>query len=109
MKILKRSGSFLLRSMKFYHRTSENRWREIKKSGILWGYRIHDGVPTLNYRYTYLSPFDMGESYGEVLLEVEYEPTGVYGIDNYGFDPPSGEICWQFSVFIPIDIKMLEE
>lgn len=94
--------------MIFYHRTTEDKWLKIQDEGILWGYRIHNGVPTLDYRYTYLSPDDMGDSYGNVLLEVKYEPTGILGIDNYGFDPPKGMTCWQFSVFVPISINNIK-
>jgi hypothetical protein len=82
--------------MKFYHRTNEDNWKKIQDEGVLWG--IH------SYRYTYLSPDRDLTSYGPVLLEVEYSPTGEYGVDNYGFNPPDGEYCWQFSVFNPIPI-----
>lgn len=87
--------------MKFYHRTNEEAWGLIQKEGILWGV-------TQSYRYTYLAPGDSihGPQFGNVLLEVEYNPVGIngMGIDNYGFNPPTGMTCWQFSVFIPIPI-----
>lgn len=89
--------------MKFYHRTKTPIWEKIKKEKVLWGYNTHPSEG--GYRYTYLSPIDWGENYGSILLEVEYEPTGIRGIDNYGFKPPQGIICNQFSVFVPIDIK----
>ena len=101
--------------MKFYHGTSRENWEKIKKEGVLWGYRVHDGIPTLNYRYTYLSPhIEVAEAYGDIILEVEYSHVGVDGrkIDNYGFDPPPGQTCWQFSIFVPIlikDIKIFSE
>jgi len=87
----------------WYHRTTEEKWKLIQEEGVLWG------IPsTPNYpRYTYLSPYDLGKSYGDILLEVEYKPlkeTQGYK-HNYGFEPPEGQICWQFSVFEPIDIK----
>jgi hypothetical protein len=88
--------------MKFYHRTKELAWEKIKKEGILFG--IPDNH---SYRYTYLSPLDFGDSYGPILLEVDYEPRGK-PFDNYGFNPPEGQICWQFSVFVPIDIKKVK-
>jgi len=101
--------------MKFYHRTTESIWERIQEEGVLWG--VHKNCR----RYTYLAPEECipNESYGVVLLEVEYEPHGV-GIsdinnkpfDNYGFNPPKGQICWQFSVFKPIpisDIKRIDE
>jgi len=101
--------------MKFYHGTSLKRWEAIQKEGILWSYNIYEdehGVPYKSYRYTYLTPkLEIAEGYGEVVLEVEYDPKGI-GVededgevyDNYGFDPPEGQICWQFSVFNPIPI-----
>lgn len=84
--------------MIFYHGTSKKAWDKIQEEGMLWG--IH------SYRYTYLTPdIEMAKEYGDVVLEVTYDPKGVgSGVDNYGFDPPEGMICWQFSVFIPIDI-----
>jgi len=51
------------------------------------------------------------ESYGPVLLEVNYTPTGIDAWkderDNYLFesDVPPGEVCDQFMVFIPILLK----
>jgi hypothetical protein len=88
--------------MKFYHRTTTDNWEKIQKEGVLWGIGM-------SYRHTYLAPYDWGESYGDVLLEVEYEPTDVIGIDNYGFDPPLGEICVQFSVFVPISLEHIKK
>ena len=97
--------------MKFYHGTSEESWKKIQEEGVLWGGDFyHRTGGRESYRYTYLTPdLDVAERYGskEVILEVEYEPVGVdgRGIDNYGFDPPPGQHCWQFSVFIPIPIE----
>ena len=98
--------------MTFYHGTSEERWALIQKDGYLWGYRVHNGEPTLGYRYTYLTPdIDIAKKYGDVMLEVEYEPVGINGeaIDNYGFDPPKGMTCWQFSVFVPISLNKVKK
>lgn len=87
--------------MIFYHRTTEKRWEAIQDEGVLWG--KHGS----NYRYTYLAPFDVGESFGTVLLAVDYEPkVQDFGKKhNYGFNPPDGLICDQFSVFEPILLK----
>jgi len=102
--------------MKFYHRTTEKVWKEIQEEGVLWGVHGHPGnkIKIGGYRYTYFSPKECmpSDGYGPVLLEVEYEPRGI-GVkdedgeiyDNYGFDPPPGMICWQFSVFKPIPIS----
>tara|TARA_Y100000310_G_scaffold55023_1_gene50428 strand:+ start:13735 stop:14028 length:294 start_codon:yes stop_codon:yes gene_type:complete len=94
--------------MKFYHGTSWNNWRKIRSDGVLWGIPHPDN---LNNRYTYLTPnIKEAEHHGEgVLLEVEYEPTGIYGVDNYGFDPPPGHYCWQFCVFVPISITKVKK
>ena len=96
--------------MKFYHRTTEEAWSKIQEEGVLCGV-------TNSYRYTYLAPEKCyaDESFGSVFLEVEYEPRGVGVkdedggfIDNYGFDPPPGQICWQFSVFKPIPLSQVK-
>lgn len=86
--------------MTFYHRTTTEKWNKIQKEGILWGIGM-------SYRYTYLSPYDFGDSYGDILLKVNYKPSG-YPNDNYGFNPPDGQECWQFSVFIPITLDNVE-
>ncbi len=87
--------------MVFFHGTTTEAWVLIQAEGVLWG-------GSGGYRYTYLTPHrEIAEGYGPVLLEVEYEPVGVDGTatDNYGFDPPPGETCWQFSVFVPIPVS----
>jgi len=100
----------------FYHGTSRKKWKLIKKEGVLWGYNIHkdeNGKPYRGYRYTYLTPHievtSMGA--GNIILEIEYDPVGVdgTGTDNYGFDPPEGQTCWQFSVFVPIPISKVKK
>ena len=86
----------------FFHGTSLQNWNLIKKDGFLFG--KHN-----TYNYSYLTPdINMAKKYGNIILQVNYTPTGIIGIDNYGFYPPSqNEYCWQFSVFIPISIKSL--
>jgi hypothetical protein len=108
----------------WYHRTTDEVWEQIQQDGHLWGVpgwgtlkeRLED--VTRRCRYTYLSPDDWGDTYGDVLLEVEYDPrredasTHVGGYlkkrdrikHNYGFDPPPGQRCAQFSVFEPISL-----
>ena len=108
--------------MKFYHGTSEENWKLIQEEGILWGYNIYknkDGSTYRSYRYTYLTPeIEIAKKYGNIILEVEYEPIGVdgRGIDNYCFDyqipeeeRKKGAICWQFSVFIPISLNKIKK
>ena len=104
--------------MKFYHGTTEESWKKIQEEGVLWGGdTYHRTGGKEGYRYTYLTPdLDVAENYGskEVILEVEYEPFGVGNkvdgktIDNYGFNPPQGQHCWQFSVFVPISIDKVK-
>lgn len=84
----------------FYHGTTQKRWAQILSEGVLWGKHGWDGEG--NYRYTYLTPDrEVAERFGPVVLMVEYSPVGPPH-DNYGFDPPTGQHCWQFSVFDPI-------
>ena len=93
--------------MKFYHGTNQQSWEAIQDEGVLWGGdTYHRTNGQMGYRYTYLSPeVEVAQIYGEVVLEVEYEPKGVGKGDNYGFDPPPGQTCWQFSVFNPIPLS----
>lgn len=83
----------------FYHGTTEEKWQKIQDEGCLFGVG-------LSYRYTYLSEErSVAEAYAKpVLLEVTYVPVALLEVDNYGFNPPEGQSCWQFSVFIPIPI-----
>ena len=95
--------------MRFYHGTNEKAWKAIQEEGVLWGgYTYHKTGE--GYRYTYLTPeIEIAMKYGPVVLEVEYEPVGAgTGIDNYGNDPQPGQICWQFSVFVPISIEKVK-
>jgi len=98
--------------MKCYHGTTRENWEKIQKEGVLWGVTeaYTDGKKHVGPRYTYLSPeIEVAEAINsEVILEVDYKPTGIRGIDNYGFDPPPGQTCWQFSVFIPISIDKVK-
>jgi len=98
--------------MIFYHGTSLKNWNKIQKEGVLWGGNTyHKTNGKKGYRYTYLTPeIDIAKGYGDVILEVEYKPIGIdgRGIDNYGFNPPKGQTCWQFSVFMPIKIENIK-
>jgi len=107
--------------MKCYHGTSIEKWNLIQEDGQLWGYNIYknpDGSEYRSYRYTYLSPeIKIAEEYGDVILEIDYEPVGVDGTetDNFCFDYDipmdelkKGAYCWQFSVFIPISLDKVK-
>lgn len=57
--------------MKFYHGTSYETWEKIQEEGILYGKSDKN-----DFRSTHLSfnP-EMAECFGDVVLEVEYDPT----------------------------------
>ncbi len=108
---------------RWYHGTTPENWAKIQAEGVLWGWPCPRCVSSIcgdctqprspecqDRRYTYLTPdldvaLTMG---GPVVLEVDYEPVGPgTGVDNYGFNPPPGEHCWQFSVFVPIPLDQV--
>ena len=84
--------------MKFYHGTSEKNWKNIKHDKYLWNYR-GEGVS----RCTYLTnDLDEAKMYGEVLLEVEYNPELNPKMNNYNPD------SWQFRCYEPIPLKNIK-
>ena len=93
--------------MKFYHGTTLENWKLIQEEGILFGRRYiidNDGNKLEEVsRCTYLTPMiEEARCYGDVVLEVEYEPydgNGNKKHNNYIED------CWQFRVYEPISIK----
>ncbi len=105
----------------WYHGTKPEAWKAIQAEGVLWGWPCPRCCKQLegecvtprqsrcsDRRYTYLTPdLSVAREYGPVILEVEYQPVGVdgTGTDNYGFDPPPEQTCWQFSVFVPIPLS----
>jgi hypothetical protein len=131
-----------MKNHKFLHRTNEKFWEKIQKDGYLMGnnYYSSDGDDEKKwqelqemkerlginefrkqiYCRTYLSCIDWGESYGSVLLEVDYD---VYSIPmNRGEDPlkrthnvnphdpedlPEGKYYTQFLVFEPIPLNQI--
>jgi hypothetical protein len=86
--------------MKWYHGTNKKAWELIKKERLLFGFdRFKHDSP----RKTYLAA-DMQEAkcYGDVLLEVEYNPLVHPEMNNYVPD------CWQIRVYEPIPIKNIK-
>lgn len=82
--------------MKFYHWTTKENWEKIKAEWCLWWVR---NAPS---RCTYLAvDEDEAKQYGDVVLEVEYEPKKLK--DNYC------EWCWQVRVYEPIPIENVRE
>lgn len=91
--------------MIFYHGTTKENYEQILKEGVLFGRRgiiMNDGSIKEVDRCTYLA-VDKEEAmcYGDVLLEVEYEPRRGR-IDNYC------EGCWQVRVYKPIPITNIK-
>ena len=66
-------------------------------------------LPAGTVAFVTLTPIrDVAAQYGGVVLAVDYDPVGPgTGRDNFGFDPPPGEECWQFSVFVPIPVAQV--
>ena len=84
--------------MKFYHGTSQSAWQQIQNEGILFGDRGTRG------RCTYLAAeIEEAKCYGEVVLEVDYDPLKNVKANNYI------EGCWQFRVYEPIPISQIKE
>lgn len=84
--------------MKFYHGTTTENWNKINKEGILFGIRNSDGYNPS--RCTYLAVnIEEAKTYGEILLEVEYNPFLNKKDNNYSDD------CWQLRVYEPISIN----
>jgi RNA:NAD 2'-phosphotransferase (TPT1/KptA family) len=91
--------------MKFYHGTSRENWEAIQQEGILFGRLLVNNKEVS--RCTYLA-VDLAEAkcYGEVVLEVEYDPYKHKKMNNYIED------CWQLRVYEPIpltDIKVIKQ
>jgi RNA:NAD 2'-phosphotransferase (TPT1/KptA family) len=91
--------------MKFYHGTSRENWEAIQNEGILFGRLLVNNKEVS--RCTYLA-VDLAEAkcYGEVVLEVEYDPYKHKKMNNYIED------CWQLRVYEPIpltDIKVIKQ
>lgn len=84
-------------SIKTYHSTSKENWKKIQKENILWGIR---NAPS---RCTYLAfnMEDVSDKYGDVLLEVEFDPSK--HIPN-NYDPEA----WQVRVYCPIDLSFVK-
>jgi hypothetical protein len=80
--------------MIFYHGTTENAWNKIQEEGFLFGVRKF-----AKSRCTYLTP-DISEAkqYGEVILQVEYNPLEHPDMNNYV------DGCWQLRVYEPIPL-----
>lgn len=90
--------------MKWYHGTSKEKWDLIKKEGVLFGFdKFEYNAP----RKTYLATnIEEAKYYGDVLLEIEYNPFVHPKMNNYVPD------CWQIRVYEPIlieNIKCLKE
>ena len=96
------------RTMIFYHGTSKENWDAIQKEGILYGRRyITDNngniIKEVN-RCTYLATdLEEAKCYGDVILQVEYDPFKHKKKNNYI------DGCWQVRVYEPIPISKIQE
>ena len=80
--------------MKFYHWTTKEKREKIKAE---WKLRWVRNAPS---RCTYLAvDKNEAEQYGEILLEVEYNPNEHRRENNYE------EWCWQVRVYEPIPLE----
>ena len=89
--------------MTFYHGTTEETWEQIQQEGILFARRyVLNNDSTINHevdRCTYLAvDKEEAQQYGNVILEVEYNPQANPKHNNYV------EGCWQVRVSEPISI-----
>ena len=102
--------------MTFYHGTSEETWNEIQEEGFLFGRRFvvdnEGNIIKEVDRCTYLA-MDLKEAkcYGDVILEVEYNPYNkrgnirkVKGKPTNNYSPDS----WQLRVYEPISLDNIK-
>ena len=94
--------------MTFYHGTNKENWDAIQKEGVLYGRRyITDNngniIKEVN-RCTYLATdLEEAKHYGDVILQVEYDPFKHKKENNYI------DGCWQVRVYEPIPISKIQE
>lgn len=93
--------------MTFYHGTTQENWEKIQQEGFLFGRRYilnKDGSINREVdRCTYLAvEKEEAQHYGDVLLEVEYDPFRNPKKNNYV------EGCWQIRVYEPISIAKIK-
>lgn len=85
--------------MIFYHGTTDENWKRIQEEGVLFGVREF-----AKSRATYLTnDIDEAKQYGEILLQVEYDPLDHSEMNNYTED------CWQCRVYEPIPIDVVKK
>ncbi len=88
--------------MKFYHGTNQYGLSQIKKDGFLLHNRATKENPNMS-PCTYLAiEKEEAKKYGDVLLEVEYNPLINKELNNYKDD------CWQLRVYEKIYISNIK-
>ena len=92
--------------MIFYHGTSKDSWEMIQQEGVLYGRRYvidGNGTPIKEVsRCTYLAvELNEAKRYGEVVLQVEYDPFRHKKKNNYI------DGCWQVRVYEPIPLTKI--
>lgn len=81
----------------FYHGLTKEKWQQTIKQGYLLHNRNTSPVVYL------ATTKEEALCYGEVLLEVKYNPHKNPNENNYHKD------CWQFRVYEPIELKNVKE
>ena len=86
--------------MTFYHGTSFENWEKIQREGILFGVGRYKKSTR---RFPYLAVhIEDSRPYGEVILQVEYNPFLHRGKNNFCAG------CWQIRVYEPIPISNVQ-
>lgn len=88
--------------MKFYHGTTIENWRLIQQEKMLWGVRNIEGYHPSRCTYLAVEKKD-AQLYGDVVLEVEYNPY-INPTENNYIDG-----CWQVRVYEPIPLKSIRK
>lgn len=83
--------------MKFYHGTTKKVWNLIQEEGLLYGRTKEKHRSTSLYTRK-----DLAAQWGDVILEVEYEPGQQ---DEFGPFDTWTKSCWQFRTYQPISIQ----
>jgi len=94
--------------MIWYHGTTEDNWKKIQAEGVLFGVRrvVSSKYPHFfnPSRCTYLATDKIEAGmYGDVVLEVEYDPNINPDMNNYS------EGAWQVRVYEPIPISNVKQ
>lgn len=82
--------------MIFYHGMNKFGWDETQRQGFLLHKRASEEYPNMSPCVYLAVEREEAEKYGDVVLEVEYDPLVNKSMNNYV------EGCWQVRVYEPI-------